>query len=118
VILPPAVKIFVSRQAVDMRRGINSLSYLVKERWQADPYSGHMFLFLGKRRNSVKILIWDRNGFVLYYKRLSRGTFRFRFNADGEENAVTIDSTELAMLLDGIDYPAVNRPRSWKPGKK
>jgi transposase len=65
----------------------------------------------------VKILVWDRGGFVLYYKRLERGRFRLPEIAPGADE-VLIDATQLAMLLDGIDVKRVQQPKRWEPGSK
>ena len=81
-----------------------------------DLFAGHLFVFLGRRRDRCKILFWDRGGLVLYYKRLEKGQFRMpRVTADGR--AVEMDATELAMLLDGIDVRYVRRAEHWQPKK-
>jgi transposase len=74
----------------------------------------HPFVFLGRRADRCKVLFWDRGGFVLYYKRLERSRFRLPQVAT-DAASVTMDATELAMLLDGIDVVAVKRPRRWEP---
>lgn len=82
-----------------------------------DLFEGHLFVFLGRRRDRCKILFWDRGGLVLYYKRLERGRFRMpRISGDGR--SVQMDATELAMLLDGIDVRYVRRPVPWTPEQK
>ena len=112
--LPPSVRIYLAIGQVDMRRGHDGLAAMVHGRWKLGLYAGHLFVFLGRRRDRCKILFWDRGGFVLYYKRLERGRFRLpRVPADA--TSVAIDATELAMLLDGIDVVAVKRPRTWEP---
>ena len=83
-----------------------------------DLFEGHLFVFLGRRRDRCKILFWDRGGLVLYYKRLEEGRFRMpKVATDGR--SVQLDATELAMILDGIDVRTVRRPEHWRPsGKK
>ena len=76
MLLPPSVRIYLASEPMDMRRGIDSLTYIVKERWHLDPFSGHLFLFVSRAGNRAKILYWDKGGFVLFYKRLERGRFR------------------------------------------
>ena len=71
-------------------------------------------MFLGKRVDRVKVLAWDRNGFVLYYKRLSKGRFCMPSIPAGAQR-IELDATTLAMLLDGIDVKFVKRPRVWAP---
>lgn len=114
--LPPSVRIFLAIEPVDLRRGHDGLSAIVRGQWGEDLFAGHLFVFLGRRRDRCKILFWDRGGLVLYYKRLERGRFRMpRVTTDG--CAVEMDATELAMLLDGIDVRYVRRPEAWKPKK-
>jgi transposase len=77
-------------------------------------FSGHLFVFTSRRGDRVKILVWDRGGFVLYYKRLERSRFRLPEIEPGAEE-VQLDATQLAMLLDGIDVKRVQSPRRWQP---
>lgn len=111
--LPSSVRIFVATEAVDMRRGFDSLSGLVR-RWGGDPFTGHLWVFLSRRRDRVKILSWDRGGFVLWCKRLERGRFAFP-SALQAGQTVELDVAQLAMLLDGVDYSRVRRGRRWEP---
>jgi transposase len=78
-----------------------------------DPLDGHLFVFVGRRVDRVKILFWDRGGFVLYYKRLARGRFCMPRIASGADRVV-LDGTQLAMLLGGFDV-GVHRVRAWEP---
>lgn len=98
--LPASVRIFAARERIDFRIGFDGLCAIVRDRFSEDPLSGHLFLFVNKRANRVKILVWDRNGFWLFYKRLERGTFEL---IRGRGAKVEIDRARLAMLLDGID---------------
>jgi transposase len=112
--LPPSVRIYLATGKVDLRRGHDGLGAIVRNQWKLDVYGGHLFVFVGRRGDRCKILFWDHGGFVLYYKRLERGRFRVpSVPADGI--SVTIDATELAMLLDGIDVVSVKRPKRWEP---
>jgi transposase len=99
-----------------MRRGHDGLLALVRTLGVADPYSGHLFVFLGRRADRCKILYWDRGGFVVAYKRLERGRFRLPEIREGAQS-VALDPTALTMLLDGIDVRRVRRPELWKPRK-
>ena len=112
--LPPSVRIYLASALVDMRRGHDGLSALVRNHWDVDIYGGHLFVFVGRRADRCKILFWDRGGFVLYYKRLERGRFRLPQIPAGA-SSVAMDATELAMLLDGIDVGKVRRPTRWTP---
>jgi len=112
--LPRSVRVYLASEPVDMRRGHDGLLAIVRDLWGMDAFSGHLFCFVGRRADRVKILVWDRGGFVLYYKRLEKGRFRLP-RAEAGRRTVTLDATELAMLLDGIDTARVRRPTLWEP---
>lgn len=112
--LPSSVRVYLAAEPVDLRRGHDGLVAIVRATWRLNPFDGHLFVFLGKRLDRVKILAWDRNGFVLYYKRLSQGRFRLPTIPRGAER-VEMDATTLTMLLDGIDVKHVRRPTRWEP---
>ena len=112
--LPSSVRVYLAAVPVDLRRGHDGLAAIVRNEWKLNPFDGHLFVFLGRRLDRVKILVWDRNGFVLYYKRLSQGRFRMPVIPDAAER-VEMDATTLAMLLDGIDVKRVKRPTGWTP---
>ena len=115
--LPPSVQIYLAIEPVDLRRGHDGLSSIVQGQWRLDLFAGHLFVFLGRKRDRCKILFWDRGGLVLYYKRLEKGRFRQpQVTSDGA--AIEMDAIELAMLLDGIDVRRVQRPEGWAPGPK
>lgn len=98
---PSSVRIFLARAPVDFRKAHDGLHAIVREQFSDDPLSGHVFVFLNRRVDRVKLLVWDRNGFWLLYKRLERGTFRAP--ARGEGARVEVSRAELMMLLEGID---------------
>ena len=112
--LPRSVRIFIASAATDMRRSIDGLMAMVEHELEANAYSGHLFVFLSRRCDRVKILTWDKGGFILVYKRLERGQFKLP-HMDPSSMAVEIDATQLAMLLDGIDFGRVRRPEHWAP---
>ena len=112
--LPPSVKLWIAAEPVDMRRGHDGLAAIVRNEWKRELFAGHLFIFVGKRKDRCKILFWDRGGFVLYYKRLEQGRFRLPANLS-EDSHVEIDATALAMLLDGIDVQHVRRAKHWRP---
>ena len=107
--LPPSVKIFVSTDTADMRKSIDALSLIVQEILNKDPFSGHLFVFCNKRGDKIKILYWDRNGFILWYKRLERGVFRL---PKVQSKVFKILPHELNLLLEGIDLTDKNRLRA------
>jgi transposase len=112
--LPSSVRVVLAAEPVDLRRGHDGLVAIVRSVWRLNPFEGHLFVFLGRRLDRVKILVWDRNGFVLYYKRLSQGRFRMPRVPAGASR-IEMDATTLAMLLDGIDVKHVRRPSAWSP---
>lgn len=108
--LSPAVRIYVATGATDLRRSIDGLAALVRERFALDPLSGHLFLFRNRRGDRLKILAWDQGGYGVLYKRLERGTFAWLEAADA--TAVTVRSSELLLVLAGVDLTHT-RPRRW-----
>jgi len=111
--LPSAVRIYLAAGPVDLRKSIDGLGAMVTERGH-DVYSGHLYVFTSRRGDRIKILTWDRGGFVLYYKRLEKGRFRLPQLAADQAEA-ELDAAQLAMLLDGIDVKQVQRPQGWTP---
>ena len=108
--LPPSVKLFVCTQPTDMRRGFDGLAMMVQTILKRDPYTGHLFFFRNKRRDRIKLLYWDGDGYAIWYKRLEKGTFRFPEHlTDGTE----FRSGDLAMLLEGVDPTQVKRARRY-----
>ena len=95
----PAV--YLCRDAIDFRKGINGLSVLVEDTLCLDPFSEHLFVFCNRRRNRVKILYWERSGFCLWQKRLEKA--RFHWPRKVEDAMVTLTSQQLNWLLDGYD---------------
>jgi transposase len=112
--LPPSVSILLAAGPTDMRNSIDGLTGIVKSQFHEDVFSGALFAFVSRRGDRVKLLSWDRGGFVLYYKRLEQGRFRMPA-VEPDALGVQLDSTQLAMLLDGIDYSHVRRPKKWAP---
>ena len=115
--LPRSVRIYLASTPVDMRMGHDGLFAIVREHWKKDPFTGHLFVFFGRAHDRVKVLFWDRGGFVIYYKRLERGRFKWP-RPSGDDAHVEVDGTDLAMLLDGIDVSHVRRPPAWQPSKE
>ena len=107
LMLPVGVKIFIARQPVDLRKSIDGLALLTQTVIRQEPLSGHLFVFVNKVGHRVKILFWDRTGFVLWYKRLE--TARIRLPEEGEES-LELAPMQLALLLDGVGVRRARRP--------
>ena len=105
------VRIFVFTGVTDMRRSFNGLSGMVAEHFSTDLLSGHLFLFFNRRRDSIKLLHWDSDGLVIWYKRLEQGSFQLPGSGDG---SIEIDQTDLSLLLSGIDLTSAKRRKRFK----
>jgi transposase len=115
--LPPSLRVYLATEPVDLRRGHDGLCALVRSRYLLDPHDGHLFAFLGRRGDRIKVLYWDRGGFVVWYKRLEQGRFRLPRVPEGAVS-VTLDGASLSMLLDGVDLRSVRRNDTWEPRRK
>ena len=102
------VRVYLCTSPTDMRKGFDTLAALVRDGLGHDPLSGHLFLFVGRRRDRLKLLYWDRDGLALWYKRLEKGTFRLPATKP-ETTSVELKASELAMLLEGIDLRSIKR---------
>lgn len=112
--LPPSVRVFLAVEPVDMRKSFDALALVVEHHLRLDPMSGHLFVFLGKRRHIARILFWDRSGFALFSKRLEIGCFRLpEITADGA--VLTIEAADLLLILEGIDLRGATRRTRWTP---
>ena len=103
-----AVGVYLCTAPTDMRKGFDSLAALVTEHLDRDPLSGDLFLFVSRGRDRIKGLVWQPDGFAIWYKRLESGTYRLPAHTPGA-TSVTLKASELAMLLDGIDLKSVRR---------
>ena len=104
--LGPSQRYFLYRQATDMRKGFDGLSGLVLSQMEGDPLSGDVFVFVNRGRNRMKMLVWDRSGFVLWYKRLESGTFELP-KVKAEEQSVGISWQKLVLILEGVSLQSV-----------
>ncbi len=111
--LPPGVRVFVATARVDGRKGIDGLSVLVRSQFAEDPLSGSMYVFFSRRADRVRVLYWDRDGYVLVTKRLEKGTYRIPWPA--EQGRAVIEAAELLLVLEGIDLRGAARRARWSP---
>ena len=108
--VPAATRVWLAAGVTDMRKGFASLAALAEGVLRLDPYSGHLFVFRGRRGDLIKVIWWDGQGACLFAKRLERGRFVWPSPADGK---VSVSAAQLAMLLEGIDWRAPRR--TWRP---
>jgi transposase len=106
--LSPTTRIYLHVPPTDMRKSFNGLTGLVRSVFRADPREGNWFLFLNRRRDRIKILYWDRDGMVLWYKQLSSGTFE-QLRSSGDGATLELDATQLALLLSGVTIESARR---------
>jgi len=106
--LPPAVRIWLSTRPADLRKSFDGLAALVRDGLGGDPLSGDIFVFRNKSADRIKLLLWEEDGFAIWYKRLEKGSYRFPVAADGAEQ-VEVRAADLIMLLAGVDLASVRR---------
>jgi transposase len=110
--LPSRTKMFLCIHPVDMRKSFDGLTGIVQEEFLQDPLNGHLFLFVNRRRDRMKAIFWDDDGFVIWYKRLEAGTWQLPSVAAALTAAATtleLEPHELAMILRGIDLKSARR---------
>ena len=112
--LPASVRIYVAAEAVDLRRGFDGLAAATRSLIREDPLNGHLFVFLNRRKNRIKLLVWDRTGYLLLYKRLERGTFRLATEPAVGERHVEVDAGELGLMMEGLDLRGATRRERWR----
>jgi transposase len=116
--LPASVRVYLATSPCDMRRSFDGLHALVNAVLQLDAFAGHLFVFANRRRDRVKILYWDRDGFAVWSKRLEEGTYAMPFAESGsdasEEVRREITAQELGALLSGIDLSQAKRRKRYR----
>ncbi|MCB9035955.1 MAG: IS66 family insertion sequence element accessory protein TnpB [Lewinellaceae bacterium] len=111
-----AQRYYLSREAADMRKSYDGLSGLVRQGLGRDPLSGEVFIFLNRRRTMIKILVWDRSGFVIWSKRLERGTFELPRSTEAGAS-VALRWEELVMILEGVSLGSIQRRKRYSREK-
>ena len=112
--LPASVRVYLATAPCDMRRSFDGLHALVSAVLQMDAFAGHLFVFANKRRDRVKILYWDRDGFAVWAKRLEEGTYAMPLAESVEERRREITAQELGALLSGIDLNQAQRRKRYQ----
>ena len=107
-------RVFLAREPVDFRKAHDGLCAAVRLQLGDDPFTGDLFVFLNRARDRIKLLLWDRNGFWLLYKRLEKGTFSFDLRGAGAR--LELSRAQLSMILEGIDWKSAKlRPHFREP---
>jgi transposase len=112
--LPASVRVYLCLTACDMRKSFDSLHALARDYLERDAMAGHLFVFASRRRDRVKILYWDRDGFALWSKRLEEGTYAVPFGHGDGERQREITGQELGALLSGIDLQQASRRKRYR----
>jgi transposase len=111
-----STRIWLATSPADMRCGFDRLAELAQVVTNQNPMDGHLFLFRSRSVDRLKILLWEKDGCVLWYKRLEEGTFKLP-RIDGDARSVELRASELAMMLDGIDLRSVKRSKRYSRKK-
>jgi transposase len=111
--LPHPVRVFLHAPATDLRKGFDALSGLVTAAFSQDPTSGHLFLFVNRRRDRLKILYWDRDGLAIWYKRLESGSFQLPVVAP-DAVSIEMSPTQLTLILSGIDLGSARQRKRYQ----
>jgi transposase len=111
--LPASVRVYVCLTACDMRKSFDGRHALVREHLELDAFAGHLFVFASRRRDRVKILYWDRDGFAVWSKRLEEGTYAVPLGDGGAERRREITAQELGALLSGIGLRQATRRKRY-----
>lgn len=109
--LSSAQRYYLWRGVADMRKGFDGLSGLVRNEMGQDPLDGSVYIFINRRATHIKLLVWDRSGFVLYYKRLERG--RFHFPKEATASGYKISWQALVLMLEGIEVANVKQKKRY-----
>jgi len=112
--LPASVRVYLCLTPCDMRKSFDSLQTLVREHLELDAFAGHLFVFTSRRKDRVKILYWDRDGFAVWSKRLEEGTYVVPFGDAAAERRREITAQELGALLSGIDLNTAKRRKRYR----
>jgi hypothetical protein len=112
--LSPAIRIFVHALPTDMRKHFNGLSAIVTHSFSMDVLRGDYFVFVNRSRDRCKILYWDRDGLVVWAKRLERGRFQIPGGPDAASLAIEVDAVTLAMMIGGVDLESAKRRKRYR----
>jgi transposase len=112
--LPASVRVYLCLTACDMRKSFDGLHALVRDHLELDAYAGHLVVFASRRRDRIKILYWDRDGFAIWSKRLEEGTYAMPLAESTADRRREITAQELGALLSGIDLKHATRRKRYR----
>lgn len=107
---------YLYSESTDMRKGFNGLSGIIRNQLGKDPLSGGVFIFINRRRDRMKVLVWERGGFVLYYKLLERGTFQLPVIESGSSSC-QISWHQLVLMMEGVSLDSIHQRKRYELGK-
>ncbi|WP_438040238.1 IS66 family insertion sequence element accessory protein TnpB [Sorangium sp. So ce128] len=113
--LPPSVRVYIAAEPTDLRKSFDGLSALVSQRFGADPLCGHLFVFRNRRGDQVRVLFWDRTGYMIVAKKLARGRFHLACDLPKGATHVEVEAAELSLMLEGFDLSQAVRRKRWRP---
>lgn len=113
-LMPSSMRVFVAVEPVDFRAGFDRLIVLVRGRLSEDAASGHLYVFRNRRGTQLKVLFFDRSGYVILHKRLERGTFALPRDVGDGSVGLEVDSAELGLMLEGIELVGARKRLRWR----
>ena len=113
--LPSTVRIYMASEPVDLRRGFDGLAAATRQIIREDPLSGHLFCFVNRRANRLKVLFWQSSGYLLLFKRLEHGHFRLPHAPLPGRRHLEMEPADLALMMEGIDLRGARRRKRWSP---
>ena len=112
--ISPSIRIFVHALPTDMRKSFDGLCAIVVQAFEKDVLHGDYFVFVNRTRNRCKILYWDRDGLVVWAKRLEHGCFQMPRDRDAASLAIEVDSVTLTMMIGGVDLDTAKRRKRYR----
>lgn len=113
--LPGTVRIYMAAEPVDLRRGFDGLAAATRQVIREDPLSGHLFCFVNRRANRLKVLLWQPSGYLMLIKRLEHGRFKLPQAPLPGQRHLVMEPAELALMMEGIDLRGARRRKRWSP---
>src|SRR5256885_1728059 len=115
--LSPSCRYYLYAGNADMRKGFDSLSGIISSQMQLNALDGSIFIFINKKHNQVKLLLWEGDGFAMYYKRLEKGTYELPVYSD-ENSSALVSSEELQLILQGISLKSVRKRKRYQQAEQ